>query len=175
MLLALVHLSDYPKRIKSWSKSHPIILHIIQCINFGTPCWGETQDVSMSGKYTSEQKRTCLDGPWLILEMLPLPRTNPWLGSLLPGTKVSSRTSVEDRQEKILVRLHYLKGILCLKDVCTLSIILISIWMKIHLHALNLVQSISNRLTSKLPPIWFKGSIQTFCTCRMQISRHRVS
>ena len=44
----------------------------------------------------------------------------------------------------------------------------------IHLHTSNLAQSISNRLTKKLPTIGSKGSIGMLCTCRMQISLHRI-
>jgi hypothetical protein len=39
------------------------------------------------------------------------------------GAKVSSCNSVEDIQEKTLIRLHYREGILHRKDVCTLSIV----------------------------------------------------
>ena len=46
-------------------------------MHFGTSCSGETQDDSTSENYRSEQRRTCPDGPWRILEMLP-PITYFW-------------------------------------------------------------------------------------------------
>jgi len=54
---------------------------------FGTSRWGETQDDSTSENYCSVQRRTCPDRPWRILEILPSPRTKPWLGSGLLGNK----------------------------------------------------------------------------------------
>ena len=62
----------------------------------------------------------------------PLQSHDLVLNSLV--TKVSSCNSVEDKQKENLVRLHYHKGILHQKDVCTFSIVWMCMQTKIHLH-----------------------------------------
>ncbi len=55
-------------------------------------------------------------------------------------TKVGSRNKVKDHQDKILVSLHYLKGILNRENVCMLSIVWMRPRTKIDLHTSNLEQ-----------------------------------
>ena len=140
MSQTLVHLSKKQDRIKYRSKYHPTLLHKTGYIHFGIVCSGETQDDSTSGIYRSERRRTCPDGPWQILEKLPPPVQSHDLILNCLRTKVGSSISVKDHQEKNLVSLHHLKGILNQENVHMLSIVWMHPRTKIVFHTSNLEQ-----------------------------------